>query len=401
MSASRATARGLPGATVLQVVTSLDDNPDARSAVDIAHALLRAGARAIVAGLNGSLVAELQGLGGEWVHLDSVSINPLRIRAAARAIEDLVAVERVDLVHARGVLPARSAAFARARATARLAISFAEEYCAPLRVDRRYMSVLAAADRVFAHSRYLAQFIETHYKTAPARIRIIPPRIDTDRFDPAAVSRERASVLRRSWQVQPGECVVFVPGGLEPAKGETTLAETARILMNGGLSRTVFILSGSRRLHPDFTRALSARAEAYGVGHLIRLIGACPDMPAAYATADFVAVPASTPPTFSRSAAEAHATGRPVIASATGALPEIVMAPPHVPAGLRTGWLARPDDPTDLARTIAAALATNPAELRSISMRARTHAEQSFAPTQIAASTLSVYTSLLAGHVPQ
>ena len=50
-------------------------------------------------------------------------------------------------------------------------------------------------------------------------------------------------------------------------------------------------------------------------------------------------VPAIEPQTFGRAAAEALAMGRPVVASAVGALPEIVLAPPHVPADERTGWL--------------------------------------------------------------
>lgn len=392
-----APARGLPGATVLQIVPSLDDTDDARSAVDIAHALLRAGARAIVAGGNGPLVSELQGLGGEYLHMDVASANPLRLRAAVRAIDELIAAERIDIVHARGADAARAAAQARARTTAWLAITFADEYRAPLRADRRYMKALAAADCVIAHSRFLADFIVANGPMTADRLRVIPPRIDTERFDPAAISRERGNLLRRSWKVQANDCVLLVPGPIDPGKGQITLAEAARILVNGGLNRTVFVLAGSSREHADYARDIHAQAEAYGVGAIIRPVGLCADMPAAYATADFVLIPAIVPPTFSYSAAEAQSTGRPVIASAVGALPEIVLTPPHVAAEARTGWLAQGDDPIEFARAISAALATSPSELRAISLRARTHAETMVAPARIAAATLAVYTSLLEG----
>lgn len=399
MSAAGAGARGLPGATILQLVTSLDEDEESRSAVEAAQALLRAGARAVIAGGNGPLVSELQAFGGEWIHMDTASANPLRVRAAARAVADYIASERVDVMHARGAVAARIAAMARGRGIGRLIVTFADDHCAPLRAERGYVRALAAADRVLAHSRYLADFIAKNGRTEPGRIDVVPLRIDVDRFDPAAVSRERASVLRRAWKVPSSERLVLVPGDLEPARGQLVLPETARILVNGGLTKTAFILAGSARANAGYAQAIHAQAEAYGVGGLIRAAGVCTDMPAAYAAADFVLLPSSVPPTFSRAAAEAQATGRPVIASGFGALREFVLAPPHAPPEARTGWFARPDDPVDFARAIVSALALEPAEMRAISLRARAHAETAFAPARIAASTLSVYTSLLEGNV--
>ena len=63
------TMRGLPGATVLQIIPALEESPQARGAVDLAVALLRSGARVLVASEDGPLNSELQGLGGEWVRL--------------------------------------------------------------------------------------------------------------------------------------------------------------------------------------------------------------------------------------------------------------------------------------------------------------------------------------------
>src|SRR5262245_45402890 len=55
----RRVAHRLPGATVLQIVPALVDEPGARAAVNIATALLRSGARAMVAGGPGMLVGQL------------------------------------------------------------------------------------------------------------------------------------------------------------------------------------------------------------------------------------------------------------------------------------------------------------------------------------------------------
>jgi glycosyltransferase involved in cell wall biosynthesis len=129
----------------------------------------------------------------------------------------------------------------------------------------------------------------------------------------------------------------------------------------------------------------------------VRRAGYCADMPAAYAIADAVIVPSLEPSTFEPVAAEAHAMGRPVVASSIGSLPEIVLAPPHVDEEDRTGWLVNPNDPIDLARAIAAVLALDPALHAAIGERARSLAEMRFSPVRVAEATLDLYTSLLEG----
>lgn len=392
-----ARARSLPGATVLQIVAVLDDTRVARCAIDIAHALLRSGARAIVAGRDGPLVSELQRLGAEWVHLDTESANPLRARAAGRALLDLVTAERIDIVHvrSRGAL-ASVGALSRHSAVWLVASDF-ERTSSPLRLDRRGKRMLRSAACVLAPSRYAASTYVEQFGLAEKILAVIPPRIDTKRFDCSAVSHERATVLRRSWKIMPGERLILVPGRLDPGKGQINIVETARVLANGGMRRAVFVLAGDNQLQPDYARAIAEQARMQAVSHVVRQIGACEDMPAAYAASDYVAIPAIEPPRAAISAAEACAMARPVIASGAGALSEIVRAPPLVPENMRTGWIVKPDDPWALARAIAQALATEASAYRDMAGRAHQTAMALFAPARVAARTLEVYTSLLEG----
>ena len=62
---NRAKPRSLAGATILQIVPALSDDPAGHAAVEIALALMQSGARAIVAGDGGPLVGELRAFGGE------------------------------------------------------------------------------------------------------------------------------------------------------------------------------------------------------------------------------------------------------------------------------------------------------------------------------------------------
>jgi glycosyltransferase involved in cell wall biosynthesis len=207
----------------------------------------------------------------------------------------------------------------------------------------------------------------------------------------------RITALRRAWKIRRGERVVLVPGRIEPRKGQLELVDIARILVNGGLHRTVFVLVGDDRANPDYARAISDHARSQGVAHMVRRVGASSDMPAAYAVADLVLVPAIEPPTFGIVAAEALAMERPVIAPAVGALPEYVLAPPPVPEDSRLGWMIPPDDPVALARTLATAATMPVSDLQAMGARGRKFAQGTFSPAHIAASTLAVYSTLFEG----
>jgi glycosyltransferase involved in cell wall biosynthesis len=392
---TRPLSRRLPGATVLQIVPALIDEPAARAAVNVAAALLRSGARALVAGGPGMLVGQLQALGGEWVQFASATHNPVRLRSNARTLSELIAGERVDIVHAYNATAAWSARTAIHETGAFLITSYAG--APPGRTDFAaiYQGALARGDRVITESEYAADLVIKRHDTPADRISVIPRSVDTARFDPTAVSVERIAVLRHAWGIRPGWRVVLAPGRLASEMGQLNVVDAIRILVNGGMRGVSFVIAGDSRSHAEYARLIAERVQAQGIGGLVRRVGHCSDMPAAYSVADLVIVPTLQPTTFDQIAAEAQAMARPVVASAIGALPEIALAPPRVPDAARTGWVCAPDDPIELARALAAALALGSAVRQAIGTRARRHAELSYSPARIAAATLGVYASLL------
>ena len=116
--------RSLAGATILQLVPALHDDPAGNAAVDIALTLLQSGARAIVAGDEGALVGKLCAFGGEWLPMTHHTINPLRIFQNARRLARLIADERIDIVHAQSAAGAWSARSAIDRMPIHLVTSF-------------------------------------------------------------------------------------------------------------------------------------------------------------------------------------------------------------------------------------------------------------------------------------
>jgi glycosyltransferase involved in cell wall biosynthesis len=394
---SRASPHTLAGATVMQILPALHDSPAARMAIGIAHALVRVGARAIVAGEHGPLVSDLRAFGGEWLAYPDTIFNPLKFKRNVELLAHFVATERVDIVHARSAGAAWSALPATERTAVRLITDLPDARSAQMLLGAFYARALSSGDRVIARSSFDARPMMARYRIPSERVRVIPHSIDTKLFNPAAVHPGRVAALRQAWGIPSGVRVVLIPGRVAPWNGQMTLADSARILLASGTRGVIFVLAGDDRRHPRYVRAILKKAQAEGVHTLFRLVGHCPDLPAAFATADIVVVPCIQPPVDGRVAAEAQAMARPVITSSVGALPETVLAPPRMPDELRTGWVVPPDDPVALARALEAALAFDATAYRALAERARQFAQFMFSPESVANATLDVYTSLLQG----
>ncbi len=394
---NRAHARALAGATILQLVPSLRDDPAGHAAVEIALTLLQAGARALVAGDGGPLVGELRAFGAEWLPMVSDSVNPLRIRQNARAIARLIAAERVDIVHAQSAGAAWSAIAATDRQPVFLVTSFPDRLPPRSYAGNMFRGSLVRGDRVIAPSSYVSRAMIERYKLPADRITVIPRAVDTARFNPAAVSGERIAAIRRVWGVLPHMRVVLVAGRMAPWNGQMNVVDAARLIIGGGPARTtVFVFAGEDRGQARYARSVRRRAETHGIDTLCRFVGHCSDMPAALGAADVAVVAPLAPPLAGRAAAEAQAMGRPLVTSAIGVLPENVLAPPRMKEELRTGWVVRPGNVAETARAIGAALALDVTAYEALGARARQFAEFMFSPQSVAEAIRGVYTSLLA-----
>jgi glycosyltransferase involved in cell wall biosynthesis len=387
--------RTLAGATILQIVPALKEEPAARSAVNIAHVLLRAGARAIIAAEGGPLANELTAAGAEWIPMVNATLNPLRLKKNARTLEGLIAQERIDIVHAYDAGAAWSARLAASQIAVWLVTTVPDvpDYSG---LRGRYASALAQGDRIIAPSNYAAAPIIERFKVPPEHITIVPRVIDTATYDDAAVSDERVAMQRDSWRVASDDVIVMVPGRVAPWNGQLLVPEIIRKLVDDGVRGFVFVMVGENTSHAKYALDVEKRAQSLDVDDLIRFAGHCADMPAAFAAAHYVAVPALEPPLLGRVVAQAQAMGRPVVTTDVGVLPEHIVAPPRMPEDVRTGFVAKAGDPVDFANAMARALTLDTNAYRGMSARARQFAEYMFSPESVADAMRSVYTSLLA-----
>lgn len=391
ISAPAPATAGRFGATVLQVLPALGAQGGVeRGTVEVAAAIVAAGGRAIVASAGGPLVHELNRAGATHVALPLDSKNPFVMRANIERLEALVRAEKVDIVHARSRAPAWSAWFAARRAGVRFVTTFHGTYGTANLLKRRYNAVMTFGQRVIAISSFIAGHIRQVYGTPAGKIRIVPRGVDLSRYDPAKVSAERVVALANSWRLTDGLPVVMLPGRLSRWKGQKVLLEAVALL-----NRQDFrcLLVGGDQGRTEYRQELEAFIDRHGLGTMVRMVEHCPDMPAAYMLSDIVVSASTDPEAFGRVMAEAHAMGRPVIASNHGGAKEIVLED-------KTGWLVPPGNPDSLATALARALAVTPQERERMSREAMAHVRGSYSTDLMCARTLAVYDEVLGMEPP-
>ena len=385
----------MAGATILQAVPRLDAGGSEQAAIEIAEALARAGASALVATEGGRLATAMTEAGGEIVALPMASKNPITMVANARRLARLIEARGVDLVHARSRAPAWSALIAARRTGRPFVTTYHGAYASPGPFKNVYNSVMARGDRVIANSRYTAALIAARHRVPSDRIRVIYRGVDVAKFAPQSIAPERLARLRAAWGVSELQPVVLQAARLTSWKGQALVIEAAQQLLRADrLGDAVVIMAGDPQGRGSYQRELERLIARSGLTDRVRLVGHCDDMPAAFAIAQVVVIASTSAETFGRTSIEAQAMGCPVIVSDIGAAPETIL-----PAGPGkqdfTGWIVPVRDAGAIAERVALALALPPPQRAALAARARRHAAAAFTLRHMQQATLAVYDELL------
>lgn len=394
---SIASHRRLAGATVLLMAPKSDDAGLFHSVRDVAVALKRAGARALVAAPDESAPAALTPAGVEWISFPMPAVNVFAMQRSVRRLEMILTSERVDIVHANTAAAAWCALAATETLPVWLVTTLPDAMPRKWSPSGRLQVSLARGDLVISHSSYTAGPMMRRFDIPAERVTIVPHPVDANLFDPASMRPERVLALRQAWRVPKGDRVILVPGPIAPSGGQDVLAEAVRKLPQRLLSGITFMLMGDPHENARFARRLAQNVQRLGLDRFVRFAGSCADWPAAIAASDLVVMPTTEALLYGRPIPESQAMARPVIASAIGILPENLLAPPRIPESLRTGWLVRPGDAADLAQALTQALSLDLGGYRALVARARQFAEFMFSPQNTVASVLNVYNRLLSG----
>ena len=380
----------LRGATILQVIPHLAAGGAERTTIEVAEALVAAGATALVVSAGGRLEKELARVGGELIRLETAPTkNPVEIRANANRIAKLVTARKISLIHARSRAPAWSALWAARQTKIPFVTTYHGVYNAKGSVKRLYNSVMARGAKVIANSDYTARHIVQEHPWAADRIVTIPRGVDIAKFSPDAIAPAHLDALRTAWKLAPGgDAVILLPGRLTGWKGHREAIAAAAALHSGGVSNWRMVFAGDPQGRDGYVAELKQLIASAGLDGRVVMVGHCSDMPAAFALSDITIAPSNEPEAFGRVAAEAGAMGLPAVGSSIGAQGEIIVD------GV-TGLIVPPSDPAALSTAIAKLLAMGPEGRKVMGQKAKARVLERFTTSALQKATLSVYEGLL------
>jgi glycosyltransferase involved in cell wall biosynthesis len=334
--------------------------------------------------------------------LNRRSVHVMNGWRAMRETRDALEDPEVDLVHHHVGIPAMAffARMARLRATdpRPLLVHAWNAYYRPEEThgnpswsDRAYhwvfndraaaLSGLTGADAVVVSSRFQARQLSKAGLKEP--VHVVPNGVDVHSFRPSGAAERSGARERHGID---GDPVFLFYGHASSWKGLDVFVEALPHVLSQHPEATALVSTTS---YGHGTRGLVRRLRALGVRDRVRLVGAS-HVPSLHAAADVAVVPpiaavgtACHPNTL----LECMASGLPVVASASGSIPEVIR--PGV-----NGILADPGDPEDLAVGMLD-LADDPAWRRRLGARARQDVVERFDWDVVAARMQRVYEQVL------
>jgi glycosyltransferase involved in cell wall biosynthesis len=236
--------------------------------------------------------------------------------------------------------------------------------------------VLRHFDRVATGSGAVAEILR-RWKVPANKLKIIPNGVDLEPFN------EPAPSVRAEFAGGDARLVGFA-GRLVPDKGGALLLSAAQAVLTE-FPNTKFVFAGEGPARAEWEQL----AVRLGIGSQVIFAGRRDDMPAVYAALEVVVLP-SFKEAMPMCLLEALAAAKPVVATAVGAIPKVII--PEV-----TGLLCDPGDAAALSQAILRLLRDR--ELgRMLGSRGRAHVERNFAAEVVGRSYLGLYQEALDEH---
>lgn len=229
------------------------------------------------------------------------------------------------------------------------------------------------ADRITCVSEQVADFVVQRIGVPREKTVVIPNGVESEEFDDLPTSEKARSALN----LPPDKALVGTVTRLNEVKRVDVLLEASARLER---THTVIVGDGPER------RGQEAMAHRLGLAARVHFVGQQLDVRPWLAALDVFAL-SSDWEGMSNALLEAMAAGLPVVATAVGGTPEVVVD------GV-TGILVPPRDPDALAEAILRLL-RDPDLRRSMGQAARARIEQHFSIEETVRRTEELYTTLL------
>ncbi len=340
--------------TVLQVLPALDAGGVERGAVETAAELVRRGHRALAISAGGSLAAALTAAGARHYDWPIGRKSPLTL-LLVRRLRRLLAAEQVDIVHARSRLPAWIAYLAWKGMSPRARPAFITTAHGPYSVNR-YSGVMTRGQRVIAVSGFIRDYLLSNYpQLSPEKVVVIPRGVDPGQFPRGFTPDPRwQAQRRRDYPHLEGKTLITLPGRITRWKGHEDFIDVIAAVKRAHPDAHGLIAGAAHPARRRFYRRLRRLAAARGLAGDITFLGRRNDLREVLAVSAVVLSLARVPEAFGRTALEALALGRPVVACDHGGAREVL-------GELQPAGLVPPGDVAAVVEKILAFLAAPPA----------------------------------------
>ena len=221
-------------------------------------------------------------------------------------------------------------------------------------------------------------------RTASGKVQVIYNGVDVS----GVIPRRDVRAVRREFSFE-GRQVVGVVARLIPWKGHRAFLEAASLVAEKRQGVGFLIVGGDVSPEERYRGELVALADRLGLGRQVVFTGFREDVPDLLASLDVLVLPSLLEDPLPRVVLEAMALSRPVVASAVGGIPEIVVDG-------KTGFLVPPGAPPRMAEAIVALL-EDPALATKMGEAGRNRVETRFSLQSHVTAVQAFYERLLEG----
>jgi glycosyltransferase involved in cell wall biosynthesis len=318
--------------TVLQLLPALESGGVERGTLEIAHALVERGHRALVMSAGGRLVPALTETGAEhfaW----PIGVKSFRTLLLVGKLRRFLVEQKVDILHARSRVPAWIAYLAWRGMNPATRPRFVTTVHGMYGVNR-YSRIMTRGEAVIAVSDTVREYILHNYpETPPEHIRVIHRGVDGHAYphgwkpDPAWQSAFFAQSPNAA-----GKLIVSLPGRITRLKGHGAFIEIITRLKRRGLPVHGLIAGGASASKQRYLQKLRYRVRSLGLENDISFTGQRDDLKNILAMSNLVLSLSTQPESFGRTTLEALRLGVPTAGYDHGGVGEILRT--IYPAGL-------------------------------------------------------------------
>ena len=375
---------------IIQVLPSLDGGGVERGTLETAEAITKEGWKSIVISSGGKLESRLTLKGSIHKNFSVKSKNLINWPYVKYQLKNFFLIEKPDIIHVRSRVPAWTAGVVARQLNIPLISTVHGRFTANNFIKKYYNSALLKSDKIIAISNYVKNKILELDSSVEEKINVIHRGVDLNTFNPDLISESRMIDLANTLQLPDDSLIIMLAARPTKWKGHEILMNAFSKILKKSMfkDKNIFCLMPGADDGGKFYSKIKSLSYRLGVEKNTVLIPYLNDLPAAYMMSDVVVVPSISPEPFGRTAIEAQAMGRPVIAFNHGGTSESII---HE----QTGYLARPGDIDDLVKYIEKNLLQDTKNRIKIAKKAREHMVKNFSRDKMTSNTIQIYKKLI------